>query len=84
MPRRRQALFDDADWREIQRAARERELTRSEWVRQALRAPCEPQVSDRERKLAVVRAAARHAFPSADIEQVLEEIERAYGGRQSD
>jgi hypothetical protein len=30
------------------------------------------------RKLGAVRAGARPAFPSADIEQMLEEIERGY------
>ena len=35
---------------------------------------------DTSKKLAVVRAAARHAFPTADIPQMLAEIERGYLG----
>lgn len=30
-------------------------------------------------RLRAVRAAARHAFPTADIDQMLSEIERGYG-----
>jgi hypothetical protein len=33
-----------------------------------------------ERKLAVVRAAARHRFPTADVDQMLAEIEHGYTG----
>jgi hypothetical protein len=33
---------------------------------------------DPARKLAAIRAAARHSFPTADIEQMLAEIESGY------
>jgi len=33
---------------------------------------------DMSRKLAVMRAAASHRFPTADIDQMLDEIERGY------
>jgi len=51
----------------------------AEWVRQALvqarrRKPC----SGVAAKLEVIRAAARMNFPSADIDHMLEEIERGY------
>jgi hypothetical protein len=36
---------------------------------------------DRARKLAAVRSAVRHSFPTADIEEMLGEIERGYGAR---
>lgn len=49
-----------------------------EWVRQALRAAPE---GDPKKKLAAVRAAARHEFPTADIGQMLAEIERGYERR---
>ena len=32
-----------------------------------------------EHKLAALRAASRHAFPTASIEQILAEIARGYG-----
>ena len=33
-----------------------------------------------DRKISVVRAAARHDFPTADIDRMLAEIERGYLG----
>ncbi len=51
----------------------------AEWVRQALvqarRSEPSREVSS---KLEVIRAAARMDFPTADIGQMLEEIERGY------
>jgi hypothetical protein len=34
------------------------------------------------KKLEVVRAAARHAFPTADIDQMLGEIEHGYASNE--
>ena len=55
-------------------------LTLSEWVRQGLRraARDEPPAGV-DRKLATIRAAARHDFPTADIDRMLREIESGYG-----
>ncbi len=79
MSKRLQVILADEEIREIRAAARRRRLTVSEWVRQALRAARsqEPR-RDNEAKLAVVRAAFGHEFPTADIEEMLEEIERGY------
>ncbi len=79
MSKRLQVLFDEAEYREIQEIARHRKMTVSEWVRQALRSMRrrEP-LRDAERKLAAVRAAACHEFPTGDMEQMLAEIERGY------
>ena len=83
MTKRLQVLLDDPEWREIQRAAQERRLTIAEWVRQALRAARKQQpVGDLDRKLEALRAAARHAFPTTDIERMLDEIERGYRGEE--
>lgn len=81
MSKRLQVLLEDAEWREIQRASRAQRLTVAAWVRNALRAARrrEP-LGDAAKKLDVVRAAARHAFPTADIEQMQAEIERGYLG----
>jgi hypothetical protein len=72
-------MLDDTEYRHIQRAARRRRMTVSEWVRQALRTVRrrEPSV-DADKKLAVVRAAYHQALPTGDIEQMLAEIERGY------
>jgi hypothetical protein len=81
MSKRLQVLLPDAELREIERAARAQQLTVAEWVRQALRAARrrEPR-GDAGRKLAVVRSAARYAFPTASIDQMLAEIEKGYTG----
>ncbi len=84
MSKRLQVILDDKEYAEIRQSARRNRLTTAEWVRQALRAMrrTEPQ-GDVKKKLDVVRAAVRHEFPTADIDQMLEEIERGYGGRTS-
>jgi hypothetical protein len=79
MTKRLQVLVEDPEWREIQRAARSRRLTIAEWVRQALRAARKQQpTGDLDRKLSVVRGAVRHGFPTGEVEEMLEEIERGY------
>ena len=84
MSKRLQVLLDEAEWREIQRVARANRMTVAEWVRGTLRAARrhEP-AGDASRKLEVVRTAARHAFPTADVAQMLAEIERGYLGGSS-
>jgi len=80
MSKRLQVLLEEDELRAIGRLARARKLTVADWVRGALRAAqqAEP-ASAPERKLAVVRAASRHRFPTADIDQMVAEIERGYG-----
>ena len=80
MSKRLQVLLDEAELRDIRRLARLRRLTVAAWVREALRAARAEQPSrPAEDKLRAIRAAARHEFPSADIAQMLAEIERGYG-----
>ncbi len=72
-------LLEEAEFREIRRTARRSGMTVAAWVRQALRqARREEPVQDAMRKLDAVRLAARHEFPTADIERMLAEIERGY------
>ena len=80
MPKRLQVIVQDPEYRDIQRAARLRRMSIAEWVRQALvqarrREPSREAAS----KLEVIRAAASMDFPTADIDRMLEEIERGYG-----
>jgi hypothetical protein len=72
MSTRLQVVLDEA---EVRRAARRRRQSVSEWVRGALRAArrAEPEPGE-GRKLDVIRAATSHAFPTADIDQMLAEI----------
>jgi hypothetical protein len=72
-------VLDDAEFEEIRRAAGASRMTVSEWVRQTLRrARRQEAVGDSPRKLAAVRAAVRHEFPTADVDRMLEEIESGY------
>jgi len=81
MSKRLQVLLDEAEWREIQRIARAQRVTVAEWVRGTLRAARRREPSgDVSKKLDVVRAASRYAFPVSDIPQMLAEIERGYLG----
>lgn len=84
MSKRLQVLLQDKELAEIQQLARQQHMTTAEWVRQALRAArrAKSGVATRK-KLDVVRAAVRHAFPSPDIDQMLEETERGYLGDSS-
>ncbi len=81
MTTRLQVLLEDQEIAEIRRVAAKHRLTVAEWVRQALRdARRGESLGDPRRKLAAVREAARHEFPTSDIDQMLDEIERGYGG----
>jgi len=79
MSKRLQIILDDAEMREIQWAARQQRLTVAAWVRQVLRAARRrlPK-TEADRKLAGVRAAVQHAFPTADLDRMIAEIERGY------
>jgi len=79
MSQRLQVLLEDAEFAEIRRVARRHRMTVAEWVRQALRrARQEEPAGDPRRKLAMVREASRHGYPTADLPKMLEEIERGY------
>jgi nucleotidyltransferase/DNA polymerase involved in DNA repair len=76
-----QVLLDDGDYRQVQAAARRNGVTLAEWVREALRKALRPAPTvSAERKLECVRAASRHSLPTADIDQMLDEIERGFDG----
>ncbi len=81
MTKRMQVLLDDREYQRLQRIAKRHHMTLAEWVRQALRAAAreEPE-GDPGKKLAVVREAATHGYPTADIGQMLQEIEAGYAG----
>jgi hypothetical protein len=78
--KRLQVILQDPEYREIQRLARARHLSIAEWVREALAvARRKEPLGDAGKKLDVVRAAARHSYPTADIDRMLTEIESGYG-----
>ena len=79
MTTRMQVLLEDDEFAEIRRVAKRHRMTVAEWVRQALRrARRDEPVADPKKKLAAVREAARGAYPTADIDQMLTEIESGY------
>ena len=71
--------MDESEVREYRRLAKREGMTLAEWVRQKLRrARREEPSGAAERKLGAVRAAVGHEFPTADIDQMLAEIETGY------
>lgn len=78
---RLQVILADAEMEEIREMATRECMTVSEWVRQVLRkARSEAPRSDADPKIAAVRSAARHSFPTADIGRMLAEIETGRAG----
>jgi hypothetical protein len=79
MTKRLQLVLKDTEYREIQRAARSRNISVADWVRQALgivrrRGPS----AGLAKKFRAIRAAARHEYPTADVDAMLSEIESGY------
>ncbi len=70
--------MDDEEYREIQGVARRHRVTVAEWVRQALRQARNDDAGTINAKLRAIAEASRHSFPTADIEDMLEEIEAGY------
>ena len=79
MSKRLQVLIPDSEMEELRKLARREHLALGEWVRRALReARANQPIQEPQAKLKAVRKAAEYAFPTADIEQMLSEIERGY------
>lgn len=79
MSRRLQVLLDAEEWQQLRDTAHRHGVTVSEWVRRALREAGQRRpAGDLDTKLRAVRTAALHRFPTADIDPMLEEIERGY------
>ncbi len=84
MSTRLQVVLSEDELSEIQEAARRRRMSTSEWVRQILRdARRREPANPAKKKLAALRAAVLHNFPTADIDRMLAEIESGYLGRTS-
>ena len=75
MPKRLQVLLDEEEYFEIQGVARRERVTMAEWVRQALRKARDEHPGTVEAKLRAIAEASRHQFPTADIDDMLGEIE---------
>ncbi len=82
MSKRLQVLLDERELRDIRLAATRAGQTVSEWARQAMRAHSRTghSTADTARKLAVIQSAATHSYPTAEIDEMLAEIETGYVG----
>ena len=81
MSKRLQVLLEEAEYEQVEEQARRERVTVSEWVRRALRsAGSRRPAVDAGRKLESVRAAVEHDFPTADIGQMIREIEQGHTG----
>ena len=76
---RLQVLLPEQEMSDIRRLAKREHLTVGEWVRRVLReARSSRSIVEPEAKLKSIRKAVQHSFPTADIDQMLKEIERGY------
>lgn len=81
MSKRLQVLLPDQEMLDIRRLAKREHLKVGEWVRRTLReARTKLPAIEPEAKLKAVRRAAAYSFPAADIDRMLNEIERGYEG----
>lgn len=79
--KRLQVLLPDSEMEEIRRLAQREQVAVGEWVRRVLReARSQRPLQEPQAKLKAVRKAADYSFPTAEIEQMLAEIERGYQG----
>jgi hypothetical protein len=84
MTKRLQVILKDPEYREIQRVARSRHMSIAEWVRQALVLARRQEPSGSvSQKLEAIRAAARHSYPTADVDKMLAEIEAGNTGKHA-
>jgi hypothetical protein len=81
MSKRLQILLPEQEMADIRQFASREGLSVGEWVRRTLREVRANKPSgDPDMKLKAIRRGAELSFPTADIEQMLGEIERGYQG----
>ena len=91
MAKRLEILLDDAEYAAVEEAAKRRQVSVSEWVRQALRDTRQAELTEARRKpdsqkdperiarkLKALERAAQYNHPTADIDQMLQEIKDGY------
>ena len=79
MTKRLQVLLKHTEYQDLRRAARSRNMSVADWVREALgilrrRGPS----GSVAKKLEAIRVAARLAYPTADADAMVAEIESGY------
>ncbi len=79
MSKRLQVILSDEEYEELRLVSSSAGVTVSEWVRQALRKMRRDRsLLEADGKIDAVRAAAKHDFPTGDIDTMLAEIESGY------
>ena len=80
MSKRLQVMIGDEEFNMIRALAEQQRISIAEWVRRALQKAGQSQPRmDSKRKHGAVRSAIGYDFPTADINQMLGEIESGYG-----
>jgi hypothetical protein len=81
MSTRLQVVLSDEETTAVKEAAAREGVTVSEWVRRSLREANRRQtVGKVGERLSAIRVASELEFPTADIDDMLAEIERGYQG----
>ena len=79
MSKRLQVVMSDEEYEELQLASQSAGVTVSEWVRTAIRRMRRDRsLLAADGRIEAVRLAARHDFPTGDIDDMLAEIEQGY------
>jgi len=82
MSTRLQVVLDEREMRDLRELAERRGTTLSDLVRTILRdARRREPAGELASKLDAIRTATGHEFPTADVSEMLAEIERGYGSR---
>jgi hypothetical protein len=82
MPMKLEIVLDDAELRDIQKAAAAARVPVTAWVRASLVDQSRRHIQHcTQKKLAAVRAATSHRYPVADIKMMLKQIESGYFDR---
>lgn len=81
MGKRLQVLIADEELTRIRHLAEQENLSVGEWVRRTLsEARSNQSLREPGQKLKALRQAAACTFPTADLDQMLSEIEKGYAG----
>lgn len=79
MSKRLQVLLNLSEFRIYQRLARTQGVSLGEWVRHALRqTSAKFSTTDADEKIRKIRKLSQNNFPSGNIDQILDEIEKGY------
>jgi hypothetical protein len=82
MTTRLQVLLDDSEYADIQRAAAAEQLSVAAWVRRGLADVRRRQaLGNVDEKIRAVREASAYQYPTADLDQMLKQIESGYWTR---